>query len=132
MEFLEFLECFYNIGIFRKGFSLLAESGLLLKVLLEVKVTELAVDINEVVELGDIELIGIVHVTEILLGNGTGFPPAVLDVTELGECVLHLSGLIYKGFELLNDCLLYREVLLPLGILLLVIFCTFLLIVHVQ
>ena len=131
MELLEFLEGLNYILILCKGLCALAESGFGLKVLLEVKVTELTVDIYKVIELCDKELICVIDVTEILLGNGTCLPPAVLDIAELGEGAANVSGIFHKGFELLYDALLYLEVLLTLGILLLIVFGPFLLIFYV-
>ena len=132
VELLELLEGLYHILFLGQGLGLLAESGLGFEVLLEVKVTEFAVDVHEVVEFGHIELIGVVHVTETLLGHRTGVSPTVLDIAELGEGVLHLTGLFHEGLQLLDDGELGLEVLLPLGVLLFVEFGTLLLVLHVQ
>ena len=132
MEFLEFLEGIHHIVVLRQGLGRLAEGRLGLQVLLEIQIPELAVNVHQVVELGHIQLVGVVHVAETLLGNRAHLTPAVLDVPELGESVLHVSGLLHQGLELLDDGLLPGQVLLPLGVQFLVVLCTLLLIGHVQ
>ena len=132
VEFLQFLEGFYHVLVCSEGFGLLAEGGLGFQVLLEVQVAEFAVDVHQVVELGDIQLIRIVYVAEILLGNRADLAPAVLDVTELGEGVLHVAGLLDQGLELFDDGLLLGEVLLAQGVLFLIIFGPLFLVFHVQ
>ena len=132
VQFLEFLEGFHHVLFLGEGFRLLAVSGLGFQVFLEVQVPEFAVDVHQVVELGDIQLISVIDIPEILLGNRADFPPAVLDVTELGESVLHVSGLLHEGFEFLDHGLLPGEILFPLGILFLVEFCALFLIFHIE
>ena len=132
VEFLEFLEGIHHIVVLRQSLGRLAEGRLGLQVLLEIQIPEFAVNVHQVVELGHIQLVGVVHVAEALLGDGTHFPPAVLDVPELGEGVLHVSGLLHQGLELLDDGLLFGQILFPLGVQFLIIFGTLLLIGHVQ
>ena len=54
VQFLQLLEGLYHVLVLGQGLGLLAEAGLGLQVLLEVQVTEFAVDIYQVVELGNV------------------------------------------------------------------------------
>ena len=132
VQFLELLEGLYHIFFLCQGFCALAVGGFGFQVLLEVQIPQLPVDIYQVVELGDIQLIGVVDVAEVLLRHRAGLPPAVLDVAEVRESVFHLAGLLYQGLEFLDDGLFFGQVFLALGVQLLVIFGPFLLVGHVQ
>ena len=90
--------------------------GLGLEVLAEIQVTEFAVDLNEVIELLHVQLVGIVDVAEVLLRDRAGFAPAVLDLAELREGVLHIALFVDEGLQVLDDGLLLHEVALALGI----------------
>ena len=78
------------------------------------------------------ELVCIVDVAEILLRNGTNLPPTVLDVPELGEGILHVAGVLYKGLQLFDNGLLCGKILLAEGVLLLVVFGAFLLVIDIK
>ena len=132
VQFLQLLEGFHHVLVLTQGLGLLAESGLGFQVLLEVQVAEFAVDVYQVVELGHVQLVGIVDVTEILLGHRANLSPAVLDVAELGEGFLHISGLFHQGLQLFDDGLLLLQVLLTLGVLLLIIFGALFLVFHIE
>ena len=131
-EFLELLEGFHHVFLFGQGLGLFAIGRFGLQVFLEVQIPEFPVDIHQVVELGDIKLISIVDVPEILLRNRADFPPAVLDFTELGESILHIGRLLHEDFKFHDDGLFFGEVLFPLGILFPVEFCALLLVLHIE
>ena len=86
MELLEFTEGLDDILVLSQLFSSLAELLLCFKVLLEVKVAKVAVDLDHVVELLHIELIGVVKIPELGCRNRTDLPPAVLEFPEGREC----------------------------------------------
>jgi len=103
VELLEFLEGAHDILALGEGLGLLAELGLGLEVLAEIQVAEFAVDLHEVVELLHVQLVGIVDVAEILLRDRTGLAPAVLDLPELREGVLHVALLLDEVLQVLDD-----------------------------
>ena len=122
MQFLQFTEGIYHILIFGQSFGLLAECLFRLQVLLEVQVTQVAVDLDHIVELLYQELIGIVQVAEILGGNRANLAPAVLDLAEGRERGTHILLGIHQSLQVLDNLLLGGEVLLALFFLLAVIF----------
>ena len=124
MQFLQFTEGIYHILIFGQSFGLLAECLFRLQVLLEVQVTQVAVDLDHIVELLYQELIGIVQVAEILGGNRANLAPAVLDLAEGRERGAHILLCIHQSLQVLDDLLLGGEVLLALFFLLAVILRT--------
>ena len=67
-------------------------------------------------ELLHVQLVGIVHVPEVLLRDRSGLAPAVLDLAELREGVLHVALLVDEGLQVLDDGLLLHEVALAFGI----------------
>ena len=124
MQFLQFTEGIYHILIFGQSFGLLAECLFRLQVLLEVQVTQVAVDLDHIVELLYQELIGIVQVAEILGGNRANLAPAVLNLAEGRERGAHILLCIHQSLQVLDDLLLGGEVLLALFFLLAVILRT--------
>ena len=120
------------ILFFRQGFCTFTEGGFGFQVLFEIQIPQFPVNIYQVIELGDIQLVGVIDIAEVLLRHRTGLPPAVLDVTEVREGVLHLSGFLYKALEFLDDRLLFGQVFLSLCIQLFVIFGPFLLVGYIQ
>ena len=132
MELLEFLERGNDILFLRQFLGLLAELLLGLQVLLEVEVAQVAVDLDQVVELLHVELVGVVDVPEGRDGNRADFAPAVLDLAELREGVPHLALLFDQGFQFLDDGLLLHEVVLALGIELPVVLGALLLVIIVK
>ena len=132
MQFLEFLEGFHYVLVLGQGLCHFAEHRLGFQILLEIKVTQFAVDVYKVVELGHIQLISIVDVAEALLGNRAYLTPLVLDFAELGEGILHIAGLFHQGLQLFDDGLFLGQIFFPLGILLAVKGGTLLLVVQVQ
>ena len=124
MQFLQFTEGIYHILIFGQSFGLLAECLFRLQVLLEVQVTQVAVDLDHIVELLYQELIGIVQVAEILGRDRTNLAPAVLDLAEGRERGAHILLGIHQSLQVLDDLLLGGEVLLALFFLLAVILRT--------
>ena len=127
MEFLQLTEGLYHVAALCKRLGLLAKCGLGLEVLLEIEVTEFAVDIHHIIELLHIELVGLVEIPEVLHRYGSyGFPP-VLDRPELREGNLHVLLLFEQLLEVFYHGLLEGEIPLPLSLLSLVVFCLFLL-----
>jgi hypothetical protein len=114
VELLELLEGADHVLALGEGLGLLAELGLGLEVLAEIQVAEFAVDLHQVVELLHVELVGVIDIAEILLRDRTGLAPAVLDLAEFREGVLHVALLLDEGLEVLDDGLLLGEVVLAL------------------
>ncbi len=132
MELLELTESLDDILVLGKSLGGLAELLLGLKVLLEIEIPQVAVDLHHVVEFLHVELVGVVQVTELCGRNRTDLPPAVLELTESRECGVHILLLLDEVLKILDDSLLPGEVLLPLGILLAIIFSTLFLIVGID
>ncbi len=132
MKLLELAESLDNILVLGEFLGGLAEPFLRLKILLEIKIPQITVDLHHVVEFLDIELIGVVQVAELRGRNRTDLPPAVLELTESRECGIHILLLLHEVLKILDHSLLLGEVLLPLGILLAVIFSAFFLIVGID
>ncbi len=132
MKLLKLAERLDDIVVLGKLLGRLAEGLLGLKVLLEVEVTQVAVDLHHVVEFLDIELVGVVQVTELGGRNRADLSPTVLKLTESGECGINILLFLHKVLKILDDSLLPGEVLLPLGILPAVIFSALFLIVGID
>ncbi len=132
MKLLKLAESLDDVLVLGKSFGGLAELLLCLKVLLEVEVAKVAVDLHHVIEFLDIELVGVVQVTELRGRNRTDLPPAVLEITEGRECGVHILLLLHKVLKILYDSLLLGEVILSLGILLAVIFSALFLVVGID
>ena len=132
MQFLKLAESLDDILVLREFLGSLAERLLGLKILLEIKIAQIPVDLDHVVELLHIELIGVVQITELRGGNRSDLPPAVLELTEGREGGIHILLLLDQILQILDDSLLLREVILPLGVLLTVVLGTLLLIVGID
>ena len=124
MQLLQFAESVQHILVFGQFLCFLAEGLFRLQVLLEVQVTQIAVDLDHVVELLYQELIGIVQVAEILGRDRTDFAPAVLDFAEGRERGTHIFLILYQSFQVLDNLLFGGKVLLALFFLLAVILRT--------
>ena len=132
VQLLQLVEGAHHVLVLGELLRGLAESFLGLEVLAEVQVAQVAVDLDHVVELLHIELVGIVDVPECGGGHGARFPPAVLEFAESRELGAHIILTFYEGLELLDDGLLLGQILLPAGVLLLVEFGALLLVVCIQ
>ncbi len=116
MELLEFLEGIHNILILGEFLCKLTEFLLGLKILLEVKITEFAVDFYLVVEFLDIDLIGVVDIPVVLGRYRTYCPPAVLYLTEFREGGIYILILFQKSLEVRYNGLFHCKILLPLPV----------------
>ena len=132
MKFLKFTESLNHILVLSKFLSKLAELLLSLKILLEVKVTKLTIYLDHIVELFNIELICLIDVSIALSRNRTHSSPAILDLTELRECLIHILLLLKKSLKISHDSLLLSKILLTLLLKLLIILGTFLLKVDIK
>ena len=132
MEFLQFVEGAHHVLVLGEFLGRRAEGFLRLEVLAEVQVAQVAVDLDHVVELLHIELIGIVDVPESRGRHGARLPPAVLEFAESRELRAHILLAFDEGLELLDDGLLLGQVLLAAGVLLLVVLGALLLVVGIH
>ena len=128
MQFLKFTECLDYIIKICKLLSLLTEFCLNLKVFLEIKIAELAVDLDHIIELLHIELISLIDIPVALNRYRSDSLPSVLDFTECRESRIHILLLLKKSLQVSNNSLLKGKILLAFLIKLPVIFGTFLLI----
>ena len=112
MEFLEFLECIHYILVLRKSLGFLTELFLSLQVLLEVKVSQVPVDLHLIIELLYIELIGVIQIPEILSRNRTCFTPSGLKFPECRECCAEVILFFHQRFQLIYHSLFLLQVLL--------------------
>ena len=132
MQLLKLAECLNHVFLLCKGFRILTELFLHLKVLLEIKVTELAVDLHHIIELLHIELIGLSDVSVILCRNLPHRSPTVLDLPEFGESGIYVLLLFEQCLEVGDHSFLQCEVLFPFLLEFLVILGTLLLISVVE
>ena len=123
VQLLELAERLNYVGVLCELLRSLAELLLYLKVLLEVKVAELVVDLYHIVELDYVVLVGVVDVAEVGGGNGADLFPAGLDVAECGEGCIDVFLGLHTGLEVLKDGLFLFKVLSPFLVKGLVVFC---------
>ena len=128
MELLKLSECLDHILLLGESLRLLAELLLGLKVLAEVKVAKLTVDLDHIIELLYIELICFCDVSVILCRNWSYSSPACLDFTEFRECRIHILLLLEERLEICDHSLLQRKILLSFLLERLVILCALFLI----
>ena len=114
VELLQLVERLDDGRLEHQRLGLLAERHLLLVVLLQVEVAQLLVDFDEVVEVLDVEVIGLPQVLDLLLGYRTGLLPALLQFAEAGEGMVERLVGVDQRLELLDDAELDLEVLLLL------------------
>ena len=132
MQFLEFSECLHYIVIISKFLGKITQPLLSLKILLEIKVAEVAVDFDHIIELLYIVLIGIVYIPVVLRRDGTDRPPLVLNLTEFRESSTDILLLLNKGLKLLDNSLLGCKVVGSLLLKLLIELRTLSLVIVVQ
>ena len=116
MEFLQLVECLDNRRLEQQGFGLLTEGHLLLVVLLQIEVAQLLVDLDEVVEVLDMQVVGLPQVLDLLLGHDARLLPALLEFAELRERMVERLVRIDQFLELLDDLEFDLEVALLLGL----------------
>ena len=114
VELLQLVERLDNRRLEHQRLGLLAEGNLLLVVLLQVEVTQLLVDFDEVVEILDMEVVGLPQVLDLLLGHRSGLLPALLQLAEAVEGMIERLVGIDQRLELLDDAELRLQVLLLL------------------
>ena len=106
VKLLELVESVDHILVLGQLFGRLAELFFSLEILLEVKVAEVAADLDHIVELLYVKLIGIVDVPVCVDGHRAGLSPAVLQLAESRERCACIFFLLDQGFEFIYDCLL--------------------------
>ena len=131
MKFLELFERIHNILILGKFLSRLTEFLFSLKILLEVKVSQISVYLDFIIELLDIELVCIIQIPEVLCRNRSDGAPSCLKVPECGECGPEIILLLDKRLKFINDSLFLGKVVFPFSLYLLIVFGTLFLIFHV-
>ena len=114
MELLKFSEGLDHILLLGESLRLLAKLLLSLKVLAEVKVAKLTIDLHHIIELLDIELICLSDVSVILCRNRSDRSPACLDLAEFRECGIDILLLFEERLEICDHSLFKRKVFLPL------------------
>ena len=117
MEFLELLESVHDILIFGKSLRHLAELLLGFEVLLEVKVAQIPVYLDFIIEFLYIELIGVIQIPETLYRNRPYSTPSRLQFTECREGCPKILLVLHKGLQIVNHGLLPDQILLPLCLL---------------
>lgn len=95
--------------------GLLAKGDFLLVVLLEVKVTQLLVYLDETVEILDMEVVGLPQILDMGLRHDAGLFPAGLQVAEPGKGVVERFVGRNQFLEFLDDGQLGAQVVLFLG-----------------
>ena len=128
MELLEFLEGIHYVLVLGKLLRHLAEFLLSLKILLEVEIAQIPVNLNFIVELLYIELISVIYVSEILDWNRSNGTPSCLKFTECRESCTQILLILDEGLQIVNHSLFPCEILLPLGLLPAVVLRTLLLV----
>ena len=132
MQLLKLGEGLHYVGTLLQSLGLLAESGLDLKILLEIQVAEFIVYLNIVIEFLNIVLIRVVDILNTGLGHRTGLAPAGLEVAELRIGAVQVPGVIHQVLEFLYDLQLAVQVGLLLSFQILEIDCAAALIAGIQ
>ena len=115
VEFLQLAERLDHRRFEDQRLGLLAEGNLLLVVLFQVEIAQLLVDLDEIVEILDMEVIGLPQVFDILLRHDAGLLPALLEFAELVERMVERLVRIDQLLQLLDDRLLDLQIGLFLG-----------------
>ena len=112
VQLLQFVERLDDRRFEHQRFGLFAQSQLLLVILLQVEIAQLLVDLDEIVEILHVQVVGLPQILHILLGHHAGFLPAVLQLPELVESLV--EHLVRRGqlLEFLDNLQLYLEILL--------------------
>ena len=126
------MERVHDVVVLGKLLGRLAERLLGPKILAEIQVAQVPVDLDHVVELLDIVLVCVVYVPVGGRRDRTGIPPAVLEFAERRETCAHILLTFHEGLELVYDGLLLGEVGFALFILLTVELGTLLFIVGIH
>ena len=126
MQFLKFPERLDYIWILCKSLCFKTEFLLHLKIFLEIKIAELTIDLDHIVELLNIKLICFIDIPEILRRNRSDSPPSVLNFAEGRECSIDIFLFFEKCLEVFNNGLLHDKVFFPFLLELPVIFGTLL------
>ena len=116
MQLLQLVERVDDRRLEQQRLGLLAEGHLLLVVLLQVQVAQLLVDLDEVVEVLHVQVVGLPQVLDVLLRHDAGLLPALLQLAELREGIVDRLVGIDQLLELLDDAELDLVVGLLLGL----------------
>ena len=112
VQLLQFVERLDDRRFEHQRFGLFAQSQLLLVILLQVEIAQLLVDLDEIVEILHVQVVGFPQILHILLGHHAGLFPAMLQLPELVESLV--EHLVRRGqlLEFLDNLQLYLEILL--------------------
>ena len=97
------MECLHDRWLGDKSLCLLAELHLLLVVLLKVEISQLLINLNEVVEILNVQVICLPQILHLLLWHKTCLLPTLLQLAELGKCVVERLVGVYQLLKLLDD-----------------------------
>ena len=85
VEFLQLAERLDDRRLQRQRLGRLAQRDLLLVILLQIEVAQFLVDLDEVIEILDVQVVGLPQVLDTLLRNRSRLLPALLQLAELVE-----------------------------------------------
>ena len=126
MQLLQGAGSLHDVLIVLQAFSGLAQQGLHLQILLEIQITQLDVDLHQVVELLLVLLVSLAQLLHFFCRYGTNGFPFGLQFTHPFEIIHHVCRLgLCEGFHHIEDSLFLGEVLRLLFGLTRSHFCTF-------
>ena len=112
VQLLQFVERFDDRRFEHQRFGLFAQGQLLLVILLQIEIAQLLVDLDEIVEILHVQVVGLPQILHILLGHHPGLFPTMLQLPELVESLVEHFVRRSQLLEFLDDLQLYLEVLL--------------------
>jgi len=116
VEFLQFVKCLHDRRFQNQRLGRFAQRELLLVVLFQIEVAQLLVDLDEVVEILDMQVVGLPQILHVLLGNQPRLLPALLQFAELGERMVERLVRVDQFLQLLDDLQLDFQVGFLLGV----------------
>ena len=116
VEFLQFVKCLHDRRFQNQRLGRFAQRELLLVVLFQIEVAQLLVDLDEVVEILDMQVVGLPQILDVLLGNQPRLLPALLQFAELGERMVERLVRVDQFLQLLDDLQLDFQVGFLLGV----------------
>ncbi|CCX56028.1 unknown [Bacteroides sp. CAG:1060] len=132
VQFLKFMERVYHILVLGKLFRCSAKSLFSLKILLEIQITKIPIDLYHVIELLDIVLIRIIDVAIRLYRYRAGLPPTILKFAERRKLRTYILLSFHQSLQLFYYGFFLFETLFPFGFKTAHVFCPFSLIVGIN
>ena len=112
VQLLQLAEGLNNLRLESQLLGLLTEGELRLVVLLEVEVAQLTVNLDVVIEVLNMEVVGLPHILNILLGDETRLLPALLQLPKAREGCVDVLLRVNQLLQFVDDGELDFEVLL--------------------